>query len=97
MSDADGAQKGSVPFSGDEAQKRTVPFSVWKNIGPGLVVAATGLGAGDIVAAAVAGAQYGTTLGWVALAGALLKFCLNEGIGRWQLVTGRNCSPSAIS
>jgi Mn2+/Fe2+ NRAMP family transporter len=60
----------------------------WKNVGPGLVVAATGLGAGDIVAAAVAGAQYGTTLVWVALAGGLLKFCLNEGIGRWQLVTG---------
>lgn len=61
----------------------------WKNLGPGLIVAATGLGAGDIVAAAVAGAQYGTTLVWVALAGGFLKFCLNEGIGRWQLVTGK--------
>jgi len=61
---------------------------VWKNIGPGLIVAATGLGAGDIVTAAVAGALYGATLVWVALAGGLLKFCLNEGIGRWQLVTG---------
>ncbi len=64
------------------------PRQLWKNLGPGLIVAATGLGAGDIVAAAVAGAQYGTTLVWVALAGGLLKFCLNEGIGRWQLVTG---------
>ncbi|MEY4642406.1 MAG: hypothetical protein RLZZ227_2400 [Pseudomonadota bacterium] len=64
------------------------PAQLWKNLGPGLIVAATGLGAGDIVAAAVAGAQYGTTLVWVALAGGLLKFCLNEGIGRWQLVTG---------
>ncbi|MDY6981603.1 MAG: Nramp family divalent metal transporter [Pseudomonadota bacterium] len=62
--------------------------NAWKNLGPGLIVAATGLGAGDIVAAAVAGAQYGTTLVWVALAGGFLKFCLNEGIGRWQLVTG---------
>jgi Mn2+/Fe2+ NRAMP family transporter len=60
-----------------------------KNIGPGLVVAATGLGAGDIIAAAVAGALYGTTLVWVVIAGGLLKFCLNEGIGRWQLVTGK--------
>jgi Mn2+/Fe2+ NRAMP family transporter len=62
--------------------------NTWRNLGPGLIVAATGLGAGDIIAAAVAGAQYGTTLVWVALAGGLLKFCLNEGIGRWQLVTG---------
>ena len=61
---------------------------VFRNCGPGLVVAATGLGAGDIVAAAVAGAQYGTTLLWAVAIGGLLKFCLNEGIGRWQLATG---------
>lgn len=61
---------------------------LWRSSGPGLVVAATGLGAGDIVAAAVAGAEFGTTLVWAVFVGALLKFCLNEGIGRWQLVTG---------
>jgi Mn2+/Fe2+ NRAMP family transporter len=64
------------------------PAEIFRNCGPGLVVAATGLGAGDIVAAAVAGAQYGTTLLWAVAIGGLLKFCLNEGIGRWQLVTG---------
>lgn len=61
---------------------------ILRNCGPGMVVAATGLGAGDIVAAAVAGAQFGTTLLWAVVVGALLKFCLNEGIGRWQLCTG---------
>ena len=61
---------------------------ILNNCGPGMVVAATGLGAGDIVAAAVAGAEYGTTLLWAVVVGGLLKFCLNEGIGRWQLVTG---------
>jgi len=61
---------------------------ILRNCGPGLVVAATGLGAGDIVAAAVAGAQFGPVLMWAVLVGGLLKFCLNEGIGRWQLVTG---------
>src|SRR5688500_3141712 len=58
-----------------------------QNCGPGMVVAATGLGAGDIVAAAVAGAQFGTTLLWAVVVGSILKFCLNEGIGRWQLCT----------
>jgi Mn2+/Fe2+ NRAMP family transporter len=53
-----------------------------------MVVAATGLGAGDIIAAAVAGAEFGTTLLWAVVVGGALKFCLNEGIGRWQLVTG---------
>lgn len=61
---------------------------LWRDTGPGLVVAATGLGAGDIVAAAVVGAEFGSTLLWAVAVGGLLKFCLNEGIGRWQLVTG---------
>ena len=31
----------------------------WSIIGPGLIVAATGVGAGDFVAALVAGSRYG--------------------------------------
>ncbi len=58
-------------------------------IGPGLAVAATGVGAGDVVAATVSGARFGTTILWAVLLGALLKFALNEGIARWQLATGQ--------
>ncbi len=57
-------------------------------VGPGFAVAATGIGAGDVVAAAVSGAQYGAAVLWAALVGALIKFALNEGIARWQLATG---------
>jgi len=57
-------------------------------VGPGLVVAATGVGAGDMVAAAKAGAIWGTPLLWSVLVGALLKFVLAEGVARWQLATG---------
>jgi len=57
-------------------------------IGPGLVVAATGVGAGDLVAAAKAGATFGTVLLWTAAIGAILKFALAEGVARWQLATG---------
>ncbi len=59
-----------------------------RTIGPGIAIAATGVGAGDLIAAAVAGARYGTTILWAALLGALLKYALNEGIARWQLATG---------
>ncbi len=62
---------------------------VYHIVGPGMVVAATGLGGGDIVAASAAGANYGPTLLWAVIVGSVLKFCLTEGIGRWQLVTGR--------
>jgi Mn2+/Fe2+ NRAMP family transporter len=53
-----------------------------------MVLAATGLGAGDLIAAAVAGARYGTVLLWAAILGAIVKFALNEGLVRWQLATG---------
>ncbi len=59
-----------------------------KALGPGIAVAATGVGAGDMVAAAVAGASYGSLVLWAAAVGAAIKFGLNEGIARWQLATG---------
>jgi Mn2+/Fe2+ NRAMP family transporter len=37
-----------------------------KYLGPGFVVAATGVGAGDLIAASVGGAKYGTAILWVA-------------------------------
>ena len=57
-------------------------------LGPGLAVAATGVGAGDMIAGTAAGARFGTTLLWAAAFSALLKYVLNEGIARWQLATG---------
>jgi len=56
--------------------------------GPGLVVAAAGIGSGDVVSATVGGANYGVVLLWGIALGAFFKFVLNEGIARWQLATG---------
>jgi Mn2+/Fe2+ NRAMP family transporter len=63
--------------------------SFLKLAGPGLVVAATGIGSGDVVSATVGGARYGVVLLWAIAAGAFFKFVLQEGIARWQLATGR--------
>ncbi|MFN3192674.1 MAG: Nramp family divalent metal transporter [Aureliella sp.] len=57
-------------------------------IGPGILVAATGVGAGDLATATLAGAKLGTAVLWAVLIGALIKFILNEGLTRWQLATG---------
>ena len=54
----------------------------------GLVVAATGVGAGDLITASLAGSNLGLVLLWAAVAGAFLKWTLNEGIARWQMATG---------
>lgn len=68
------------------------PKRGWKQyaavLGPGIAIAATGVGAGDMVAAAVSGSRYGYAVVWAAAVGALLKFVLNEGLARWQLATG---------
>ena len=63
-------------------------MKLWGNLGPGFVIAATGLGAGDLIAATVAGVQFHTALLWAVLVGAVLKGALNEGLARWQLATG---------
>ena len=61
----------------------------WKVIGPGLVVAATGVGAADMVATLVAGSQYGYALLWAVIVGVILKIVLVEGAGRYTLATGK--------
>lgn len=58
-------------------------------VGPGLLVAATGVGAGDLATASFAGSQLGTAILWAVLVGGFLKFVLTEGLARWQLVTGQ--------
>ncbi|WP_093799318.1 Nramp family divalent metal transporter [Streptomyces sp. Wb2n-11] len=63
--------------------------SSWKYIGPGIVVAATGVGAGDLVATLIAGSKFGYTLMWAAVIGCAVKISLAEAAGRWHLATGR--------
>lgn len=72
--------------SPDVAVRR--PVSVLKLAGPGLIVAATGIGSGDIISATVGGARYGVVLLWAIALGSFFKFVLGEGAARWQLATG---------
>jgi Mn2+/Fe2+ NRAMP family transporter len=53
-----------------------------------MLVAATGVGAGDLATASFTGAELGLVVLWAVVLGALLKFVLNEGLTRWQLATG---------
>ncbi len=60
----------------------------WSLVGPGLVVAATGVGAADLIATTVAGSKYGYALLWAVVAGCIMKIVLVEGAGRYSLATG---------
>lgn len=55
---------------------------------PGILVAATGVGAGDLLTASLGGSIVGLGILWAAVIGAALKWFLNEGIARWQMATG---------
>jgi Mn2+/Fe2+ NRAMP family transporter len=57
-------------------------------LGPGLLVAATGVGTGDLATGSFAGSMLGTAILWAVLVGAFLKYVVTEGIARWQLATG---------
>ena len=59
------------------------------DLGPGLLLAAAGIGVGDMVSSIIAGAEYGMVLIWALLAGVLIKYTITEGAARWQLATDR--------
>ncbi|MGW5633911.1 Nramp family divalent metal transporter [Streptomyces sp. NPDC003832] len=82
----DSGNTRTTPVDADDSPPRK---SSWKYIGPGIVVAATGVGAGDLVATLIAGSSFGYTLLWAAVIGCLVKISLAEAAGRWHLSTGR--------
>jgi Mn2+/Fe2+ NRAMP family transporter len=66
-------------------------------IGPGLLVAATGVGAGDLATAAFSGDKLGLAVLWAVVLGALFKFIVNEGLARWQLATGETILEASLT
>ncbi|WP_236240196.1 Nramp family divalent metal transporter [Streptomyces sp. CC228A] len=87
---AEGTASTTTQDPGAGGRRTTAPRRAsWRHIGPGIVVAATGVGAGDLVATLVAGSRFGYTLLWAAVIGCLVKISLAEAVGRWHLATGR--------
>ena len=66
-------------------------------IGPGLLLAATGVGGGDLATGSFVGGLLGTAVLWAVVVGALLKFVVTEGLARWQLTTGETLIEGAVS
>jgi len=65
-------------------------------VGPGLLVAATGVGVGDLATAGFAGAQLGLAVAWAVVVGAALKLVLTENLARHQIATGKTVLESAF-
>ncbi|KUG61263.1 MULTISPECIES: Nramp family divalent metal transporter [Kocuria] len=85
----DFADKALTPLPGIDPGEPLEKVNGWKVVGPGLVVAATGVGAADLVATLTAGSRFGYGLLWAVVLGTVLKIILVEGAGRYSLATGR--------
>ena len=70
--------------------------SLFLLIAPGLMLAATGVGAGDLAGGAFAGMKLGVAVLWAVIVGAFFKFVITEGLARWQLATGTTLLEGAV-
>ena len=74
---------------GQQEEQQSAPrYSFLLMLGPGVLLAATGVGGGDLATATFVGGQLGTAVLWAVVFGASLKFVVTEGLTRWQLATG---------
>jgi Mn2+/Fe2+ NRAMP family transporter len=55
------------------------------------------VGAGDLATAAFTGNALGVAVLWAVVAGAGIKYVLNEGLARWQLATGETLLEGALT
>jgi Mn2+/Fe2+ NRAMP family transporter len=67
------------------------------SLGPGILLFATTVGAGDLLTASLAGSEAGLAVLWAVPIGILFKFTLSEGIARWQVATGATLLEGWIS
>lgn len=75
---------------------RTSPLKFLAIFGPGLMLAATGVGAGDLAGGAFAGMKLGVAVLWAVMLGAVFKYVITEGLARWQLATGTTLLEGAV-
>lgn len=72
----------------DSKSAPPVPATFWqyvRSMGPGLIVALTWLGAGDMVDSAVAGGNYGYALMWAMVVALFVRFLFVSIIAKYQL------------
>ena len=71
--------------------------ATWRVLVPGLLVAATGVGAGDLATSALTGSRLGVAILWAVLVGSAIKLLLNESVARYQLARGETLLFAVVS
>ena len=62
--------------------------AVYRKIGPGLILAGTIVGSGELIVTTVLGAENGYTLLWLILVSCVIKIVVQNELGRYTIATG---------
>ena len=71
---------------------RPAPTTFWgilRELGPGLIVAGSIVGSGELIATTATGAEAGFWLMWIIIIGCVIKVFVQVEIGRYVILTGR--------
>lgn len=71
---------------------RPAPTTIWgilRELGPGLIVAGSIVGSGELIATTATGAEAGFWLMWIIIIGCVIKVFVQVEIGRYVILTGR--------
>lgn len=74
--------------TGIKVPPTTIP-GIIRQLGPGLIVAGSIVGSGELIATTVTGAKAGFWLLWLILIGCVIKVLVQVELGRYSLVTGK--------
>ncbi len=78
--------------NGDEGALRDPPTSLWRafrKIGPGLILAGSIVGTGELIATTTLGAEQGYSLLWLILVSCVIKVFVQVELGRYAIVHGK--------
>ena len=65
----------------------TRPIEILKQLGPGLIIAASIVGSGELIATTLTGAKAGISLLWLIVLGCVIKVFVQIEIGRFTITT----------
>lgn len=65
------------------------PLGILRYVGPGLIIAGSIVGSGELIATTKAGAEAGFTLLWLILLGCVVKVFLQVEFGRYAIISGK--------
>ena len=80
------------PYALPESEIQEPPVSLWsalKKIGPGIILAGTIVGSGELLLTTSLGAQHGFMLLWLILFSCVIKVFVQTELGRYAISSGK--------